>query len=305
MLYAEYLLALERVRSLSTKLLADELRGHAADFLARRWVIRDGHLTSLLVPVLDSEEEVEVDIDYERDTFSYRCPGAMARVITRPLTEIALYAVNLDAWMDEICDLFEIEPSRRARRREVIAEHLWHLGDVRIGNTHRFAPIYLARRLESSGPEWRKALLDAKRPSPGIVLTAREIEIELPNRHQACAIDLILVNSGNEITCDTDLLNRLLKGTAANANDPDEYFDTDSGELKLACATHPKIFKGKQKEVISMFWKVRDQHGIKWSDVTTRTSCGKDPDSVFGSEWTAWLERISGQRGYYRLRTRQ
>lgn len=305
MLHSEYLLVLEHARSLADKLLADELRGQAAAFLERRWIVADGYLTSILVPVLDSEQEVEVDVDDDQQTYSYQSPSCRGRVVTRPLSDITLYAINLDTWMDDVCDLLEIEPSRRARSREVIAERLWHLGDVRVGRTHRFAPIYLVRRLPSSAAEWQYALLSAKRPSQGVVLTAHDIDIELPNSHQTCGIDRLLVNSGDGIAYDADLLHRLLKGPATDEDDPDEYFDADTGELKLACVANARIFKGKQKDVISMFWKARKQSSIKWSDVTTRTGCGKDPDSVFGPKWSIWLERIEGQRGHYRLRTRQ
>ena len=305
MLHSEYLLVLEHVRSLEERLLADELRGQAVAFLSRRWMVADGNLTSILVPVLDSEQEVEVEIDDDRQTYFYRSPSCRGRVVTRPLSDITLYAINLDAWMDDVCDLLEIESSRRARSREVIAERLWHLGDVRVGRTHRFAPIYLARRLPSSTVEWQHALLSAKRPSQGIVLTGHDVDIELPNSHQTCGIDRLLVSSGDFINYDADLLQRLLKGTTADADDPDEYFDVDTGVLKLARVDEPKTFKGKQKDVIAIFWKARQQHSLKWSEVVTRTRCGKDPDNVFGPEWSTWLERIEGQRGYYRLQTRR
>ena len=305
MLHSEFLRVLERARSIEDRLQSDDLRGHAADFLARRWVVADGHLTHLLVPVLDSEQEVEVDVDDDRQTYCYQSPGFRGRVVTRPLADITLYAINLDAWMDEVCKVLEIEPSQRARSREIITGHLWHLGNIRVGNTHRHAPIYIARRMNATDQELRQTLLSAKRPSQGIVLTAHDVDIELPNSHQTCGIDRVLVSSGDGITYDADLLHRLLKGTGADADDPDEYFDADIGELKLACVAEPKTFKGKQKDVIAMFWKARQQHSLKWSEVVTRTSCQKDPDSVFGSEWSRWLERIEGQRGHYRLRTRQ
>lgn len=305
MLHSEYLLVLERARSFEERLQVDDLRGQAVAFLARRWVIADGLLTHILVPVLDSEQEVEVEIDEDQKTYSYRSPSCRDRVVTRPLSDITLYAINLDAWMDEICTVLEIEPSRRARSRELIAEHLWHLGDIRVGHTHRFAPIYLARRIDVSNEELRQALLNAKRPSQGIVLLAHDADHELPNSHQTCGIDRLLVSSCAGITYDAELFHRLLKGIAADADDPEEYFDTNTGELKLACVAEPKTFKGKQKNVIAMFWKARQQHSLKWSDVMKKTSCGKDPDSVFGPDWSIWLDRIEGQRGHYRLRTRQ
>lgn len=305
MLHSEYLVVLERARTLDARLVADELRGHAAAFLSRRWIVADGHQTSILVPVMDSEEEVEVDIDDGSGTFSFRSPGLRSRIITRPLSEIAIYAFNVDAWLDEIAALIDIEPARRARKREVLDEHLWHLGDVRVGRTHQFAPIYVARRLDSCASDWRKALIDGRRPSQGIVLTAFETEADLPNSHQSCCIDNLLVNGADGVVCDFEILNRLLQGRAADASDPDEYFDERTGELKLACVDGAKLFKGKQLAVIAVLWKARHQHSVKWADVMTRAACGKDPDSVFGPDWNTWLERVAGPRGHYRLRTRR
>ena len=303
--YLSFFLALDNLSRLDASVQADRLGREYQQFLQRRWVVPAGHLTHVMVPFLDSEHEVEVDVDDDRQTYCYQSLGCRSRVVTRPLADITLYAVNIDAWMDEICDVLEIEPSQRARSRNLIADHLWHLGNVRVGNTHRHAPVYLARGMHAADQDLRQALLNVKRPSQGIVLTAHDLDIELPNSHQTCGIDRLLVNSGDGITYDTELLDRLLKGVAVDADDPDEYFDADTGELKLACVAEPKTFKGKQKDVIAMFWKARQQHSLKWSEVVTRTSCQKDPDSVFGSEWSRWLERIEGQRGHYRLRTRQ
>jgi len=80
MLHSAYLLVLEHARSLEERLLADELRGQAVAFLSRRWMVADGHLTSILVPVLDSEQEVEVEIDDDRQTYFYRSPSCRGRV---------------------------------------------------------------------------------------------------------------------------------------------------------------------------------------------------------------------------------
>ena len=305
MLHSEYLHVLERVRGLEARLLCDDLGGRASAFLARRWLLADGYLTSILVPVLDSEQEVDVEIADDQQTYSYRSPVCRGRLFTRPLSDITLYAINLDAWMDDVCTVLQIEPSQRARSREVITDHLWHLGNIRVGNTHRHAPVYLARRMNANDQELRQALLSAMRPGQGVVLTAHDVDTGLPNSHQTCGIDRLLVNAGEGITYDADLLQRLLKGTAADADDPEEYFDSDTGELKLACVGDPKMFKGMQKNVIAMFWKARQQNSLKWSDVVTQTRCQKDPDSVFGTKWSIWLERIEGPRGHYRLRTRQ
>ena len=296
---------LVKLPQLDRSVLADRLGRDYQQYVQRHWVVPSGHLTNVMVPFLDSEQEVEVDIDDDQKTYSYRSPSFPSRVVTRPLSLITLYALNLDSWMEEICDLLEIEPSRRARNRELIAGSLWHLGDIRVGTTHRHAPIYIARRLNSADEELRKTLLHPKRSSHGIVLISDDEELDLPNSHQTCGISRLLVDLGDGNSYDKELVQRLLKGTAADADDPEEFFNADTGELKLACIAEPRIFKGKQKDVIAMFWKARGLKSLKWSDVTAKTLCGKDPDSVFGREWSTWLVRIEGQRGYYRLRTKK
>jgi len=297
--------ALDNLPRLDASVLAERLGPDYRRFLQRRWIVPVGHLTHLMVPFLDSEQEVEVQIDDDQKTYSYRSPSCQGRVVIRPLSQITLYAINLAVWMEKTCDLLEIQPSRRARNTELITGVLWHLGDVRVGNTNRHAPIYLARRMNPTDEELRQTLLNAKRPGQGIVLTANDVDLGLPNGHQACGITRLLVGLGDGNSYDRDLLQRLLKGLAADADDPEEYFDANTGELKLAFIAEPRTFKGKQRDVMAMFWKARQQHSLKWSDVTTRTTCGKDPDSVFGPEWSTWLVRIEGQRGHYRLRTRQ
>lgn len=304
MLHAEFLIALERARKLDDPLVADELCGFTKMFLARRWIVADGYQTSLLAPVLDTEEEVDVVIDEDAGTFSYRSCGCRTRQITRPLSEITLYAPNVDAWLDELTNIFDIETARRARKRELIEAHLWHLGDLRIGRTHQFAPLYVARRLGQCASDWEAALRDRARPSQGIVLTATDVDLELPNSHQARALASLLVGGIEEARCNLEVLDRLLKGSSADANQ-DEYFDERAGVLKLTHMDEAKTFaEGYQRAVIALYWKARHQHSVKWSDARTRTNCGRDPDSVFGKGvWREWLENVG--HGLYRIRSRR
>lgn len=303
-MHTDYLFVLESTRSLNARLMSDALHGLDISFMKRRWMIRDGHLTSIQVPVLGSEEEVEVEIDEERDTFSFRIPGPYSCILTRPLAEIAFYSINIDAWMEDISSLLGILPHLRARQREVIPEHLWHLGNLRVRQSKHHAPIYIARCLKSCQEDWEKALLDPKRPSHGVVLTARDWKTDLPNGHQACSLDRLLISDAKGASCDFALLDRLLQGIAADAESPEEYFNEKTGELKLTWMAEPKIFSGKQLKVIAMLWKTRDQSSVKWSDIVISTNCNKDPRSVFGKNWETWLERDEGSRGYYRLRMR-
>jgi hypothetical protein len=301
--YAEFLNCLEHARSIDARVISAELRGCASPFAARRWIVPDGYQTSILAPVLNCEEEVDVVVDQERGTFRYRSPAQPRRFLTRSLDEIAIYAFDVDAWLDAIADAFEFENAHRARRRLVIDGHLWHLGNLRVGRTHHFAPIYVARRLTQCADDWRKQLIDTLRPSHGIVLTAGEVDVDWPNGHQRCGIDDLLIASGDGIACDIEVLGRLLRGVPANAADTDEWFDERTGELKLVHMAAPRVFKGKQKAVIATFWKARDQASIKWSDVVTQTRCSKDPDSALGSSWNEWIEKTAFAR--YRIRSRR
>lgn len=301
-LYAEFLTCLERARGIDTRVVADELRGCAAQFAARRWILPDGYQTSILVPVLSCEEEVEVAVDQGRGTYSYRSPAHPRRFLTRSLDEIAIYAFNVDAWLDAIADVLEFDNARRARKRDVIDGHLWHLGDLRVGRTHQFAPVYVARRLPQSVNDWRQPLFDVIRPSHGIVITAGRLDVELPNGHQRCGLDDLLIANAHGITCDAEVLDRLLRGVSADAAGHGEWFEERTGELKLAHMADSKVFKGKQRAVIAVFWKERGQASLKWSDVVTRTDCGTEPDNVFGKgAWREWLDHVD--YGRYRIRT--
>ena len=302
-LHAEFLVCLEYARSVDANIVADELRGCAEQFSERRWITRQGYMTSILVPVLNAEEEVDVAVNEERGTYTYPSPVQPRRFLTRSLDSISTYAFNVDAWLDAMADILEIENMQRARRRDVIADHLWHVGNLRVGRSHQFAPVYVARRLAHCVDDWRRPMFDPARPGHGIVITAGELDAELPNGHQRCGLDGLLIADADGITCDRDVLNRLLRGVPANASDPDEWFDERTGELKLFHMAAPRVFKGKQKAVIAAFWKAQAQDSLKWSAVITQTGCSKDPDSALGPDWNQWIEKTA--YGRYRMRTQR
>ncbi len=304
-IHAEFLSCLERIRSIDAKVTADELRGCSEAFGTRRWITREGYQTSILVPVLCVEEEVDVSVDDERGTYSYRSPAHPGRLITRAIEDISTYTLNVDAWLDSMAQILEIENVQRPRKRDVISGHLWHVGNLRAGRTHRFAPVYVARRLAQCTEDWRKPMFDAVRPGDGIVLTSGEFDWQLPNGHQQCRLDALLIADAAGVACDRDVMTRLLRGVPADAADPDDWFDERTGELKLHHMAATKVFSGeKQKAVIAAFWRDRHEPSLKWSDVVGRTGCGRDPDSVFGKKvWREWIE--SAEHGHYRIRSRQ
>ena len=58
--YLSFFLALDNLPRLDASVLADRLGRDYQQFLQRRWVVPAGHLTHVMVPFLDSEQEVEV-----------------------------------------------------------------------------------------------------------------------------------------------------------------------------------------------------------------------------------------------------
>jgi hypothetical protein len=301
-LHLDYLRTLERVSQIDKPVMADQLLGRAAQFLQRRWLVEDGYLSAITVEVLDGEDEVDVTVDAQAGTYSFKRLGGLTEKITRPLFEITVYAFNMDAWLDDVAKIFEIEPLKVARKRELIATQLWHLGDLRVGKSHQFAPLYVGRRLHQCSAALHKELLDPIRPRHGIVAVFDDRKLELPGGHQERVFDALVFEDAEPVRCNTELLARLLD-PEANRDDSVDAFD-DRGLLKLRCMAQPKTFQGKQKQVIALLWRLRSGPSVKWSEIREMTDCAKDPDSVFGKAcWRQWIERVGHGEGLYRLRT--
>lgn len=298
-LHLQYLAALERSRDIQRCVGACQLRSYTAYFLRQRWIIEESYQTHILVPVLNADEEIEVHVDQDTHTFSYVSPGCRSRKIVRPLSDIMLYVFNIDAWLDSLADIFEIDPMRRARQRTIIDAHLWHLGDIRIARSHQFAPLYVARRFINTSPDWQRALCDPIRPSKGIVLTASEtnsdVDINLPNGHQLRFLDCLLNDSPDGTACNQELLTRLLQGAPTNGVRLDEYFDEKTGRLKLHHIDEPITFIGVQKKIIKIFWNARNAPPLTWAEVKHQSgSAAKSIDRAFGKndDWMTWIERV-------------
>ena len=304
-LHSDFLRTLERVSQIDKPVMSTQLMGLTEQFLQRRWILEDGYLSAIPIEVLDGEDEAEVEVDVDAGTYSFHRLGGQTIKVTRALGEITFYSFNIDAWLDEITTLFDIEPSKVTRRRELIQGHLWHLGDLRVSGSSRFVPLYVSRRPKMCPSEWEQNLRDLERSSHGIVLvTDSTTSTSLPNHHQGREIDALLTDVTNVVTLKSDVLDRMLRGVPADATDDRDRYNELTGVLKLRCMATEKTFTGEcQKSVIALFWRERHQLSLKWSDVRSSTDCGKDPDSVFGKKiWKEWLERIEGGHGQYRLR---
>jgi len=295
---------MERVSQLDKPVMSNQLMGRVEQFLNRRWIIEDGYLSAIQYQVLDGEDEADVEVDVDAHTYSYRRLAGTPAIVTRPLAEITVYAFNVDAWFDELVALFEIEPSKVKRRRDLIQGHLWHLGDLRAGRTSKFVPLYVSRRHQECISEWLDALADLNRSSHGVVLMNDLIfGTPMPNNHKGLEIDTLLTDVPSEVKLDGEVLERILVGIRNSATDIDD-FNEITGDLKLLRMEKKHRFKGVQKSVVSMFWHARNLPSLKWEDVVTRTDCGKDPGSVFRNpDWNELLIRVAP--GCYRLKIKE
>jgi len=290
-LHCDFLRTLERVSQIDKPVMSTQLMGLTGQFLQRRWILEDGYLSAIPIEVLNGEDEAEVEVDVDAGTYSFHRLGGQTAKVTRALGEITT--------------LFDIEPSKVARQRELIQGHLWHLGDLRVSGSSRFVPLYVSRRPKMCPSEWEQNLRDLERSSHGIVLvTDSKTGTSLPNHHQGREIDALLTDVTNVVTLKGDVLDRMLRGVPIDATDDRDRYNELTGVLKLRCMATEKTFTGEyQKSVIALFWRERHQLSLKWSDVRSSTDCGKDPDSVFGKQvWKEWLERIEDGHGQYRLR---
>jgi hypothetical protein len=307
-IHGDYFSALRRSGKTSERVMSDQLKGCIETFSQKKWITPAGFLSSIWVPVqdLDMHEEVEIQINEIAGVFTYQSPGVRNRTLMRPLSDIAFFSFNTDVWFDTLVDLFEIESSKTASSRQLIENHLWHLGDLRIGNTNHQAPLYLAMRLEHCAADWKRALEDRRRDPRGIVLVDKfDDNMVLANGHQVCWIESLLKQNHSHVSVRRDMLDRMLGFDGVPPATDSLWFNDSTGELKLPHMEKSKTFKGKQLAVIRAFWRVRGDKfpALKWEVVIEQTGCGKDPGSTFGNDkWHIYLENVDPGAGMYELR---
>jgi hypothetical protein len=300
-----FLAALERLRTMGTQVLGVSVGYDRKEFEQRGWIKANGYLTHVMVPFLDSEEEVEADIDEAAGVYRYRSPQRRTRLVTRPLADIRLYMVRLDAFFDHLTQLLGIEPSRAARRRCIVPDHLCYLGDRRIQGTHAFAPMFFGRVLNrASAGAIHGALSDPIFERDGIVLALVNAVLPLPNGHRLRPIDDLLVTGEDGAQFDLAALDRVLRGLPADANaEPDEWFDYRTGSLKLTHFERVEKIEGTQLDIIKLFWTVPRSAELEWKDVKVRAnSASRTIDDAFGGKPRREHFIEKPRRARYRLR---
>jgi hypothetical protein len=305
--YLEYFRTIERVRSVEPRVTATTVGHHRAEFVRRRWVVEDGHLTHLMVPFLDSEEEVEADIDEDAGVFRYRSPQQRSRIVTRPLSDIVLYALRVDTWLTDLCSLIGIEQRQLSQQRIRVPDHLWHIGNARIAGTHDFAPVFVGRlwgRAPSS--ETTPVLCDSIWPRGGVLLRHRMSSDKLPRDHVMRSLsDFIRVEDEQDVF-DASAFDRVLRGfvTANGDAEPEQFLQ--GSRVKLPHFEKSRLVSDTRAAILKFMWGVEGKTppAMKWAEVKFNLDCGyRSFDEAFGDKATREEYLILAKAGgHYQVR---
>ena len=304
-LHLRFLIAIDRLSSLATPVLATMLGRDCSQFLQRGWVTAEGHLTHVMAPFLDSECEVEIEADPDAGCYRYRSP-LDGRTVVQPLNEIALYGIQIEPWLADLARLIGIEDRRRASRPCRTPQHLWHLGDMRIAGTHDFAPVFVGRawaRAPVAGTS--SVLADSVWSRGGVILQARRVQADLPRDHVIRALDeFVRVDDGQDVF-DASAFDRVLRGyvTPSGAPEPVEFFQ--GNRLKLPHFSESRELSAERAKIVKQMWSADGKAApeVSWAEVNRVANTGYQSfDDAFGGK--AEREDVIAlvKRGKYRIR---
>jgi hypothetical protein len=243
-----------------------------------------------MVPFLDSEEEVEADIDEDAGVFRYRSPQQRSRIVTRPLSDIVLYALRIDTWLTDLCSLIGIEPRQLSQQRTRVPDHLWHLGNVRVAGTHDFAPVFVGRLWERAPTaETTTALCDTAWPRGGVLLRHRPSSDNLPRDHVMRSLnDFIRVEDGQDVF-DASAFYRVLRGFVTSSGDAEPEQFLQGTRVKLSHFEKSRLVSDTRAAILKLMWGVEGKTppAMKWAEVKSKVDCGyRSFDEAFGDKAT-------------------
>jgi hypothetical protein len=274
------------------------------DYHQREWLFLDGYLTHVEIPVLDIEESVEVDVDEVAGRYFYFSPSRRNQRVSRPLSEISLYRVAIDRWLDDLTKVVGIRPIHQSRHRQRIEHHLWHLGDLRFEDSRRSCPIFVLLRPHLVAMEALSAVLaDPLWPDTGLILVDDAEGMSLPGPHAVRGLsELVWVNENDEIEFDHRTLERLLN-PSSSGEEPEQFLK--EGKVKLPHFDEPREVSHAQFKIIKAMWgdDSRPPPEMSWSEVNIQFNIGYQSfDNAFNGPDSRgeFIEKI--RRGCYQLR---
>lgn len=305
--HLSFFLALDNLPRLDASVLNTSLGRDFQQFLQRRWIVPAGHLTHVMVPIIDSEQEVEVEIDEDAGRYTYRSPQN-GRTVAQPLADIALYSILMDSWLSDVAVLIGIEHHHRSTNICRIQNHLWHLGEQRIAGTHDFAPVFVGRAWSHAPQDKTTAVLaNAAWTRGGVVLRPRHADATLPRDHAMRGLDefVRVVNGADEF--DTEAFDRVLRGyvTAVGEAEPVQFLRGQ--RLKLPHFTESVELSEARAKIIKQMWGTDGSPPpvMSWAEVNGAVTVNtgfQSFDDAFGGK--SAREEVIGlvKRGKYRVR---
>ena len=246
---------LDSLQEVHSEFFENKLQCHRTELLHRGWVRVAGYSDFHMAEFFGEDVEVEVEIDEAAQVYRYQNPQRRGHIVAAPLWEVTHYSVCMEKWLDDLGDFVGIEPSAKTKKRELISGHLWHLGAVRVGRTHKFVQVYIARLSLGEARTQIKALLDDKvDPGDGILLVDKASSPKLYGEHiERCFADLVEFD-GIDSTFDRKALDRILMRYASikAESEPQEYFEVN--RLKLAHFTESLVLTDEQSKIIKHMW---------------------------------------------------
>lgn len=304
--HLSFLEVLEWLPQIDSRVMANGLGRCRAEFLQRRWITVEDYLTHVMVPFLDSEQEVEVEIDQDAAVYRYRSPQQRSRTVERPLADIALYALQVDVWLNDLASLIGIDDRRCSNHRPRVPGHLWHLGDIRVVGTHDFAPVFVVRAWERApATEMTSTLSDPIWPRGGIVLRHQRGSVELLRDHVMRGLhEFVRVDDGQDIF-DASAFDRVLRGFVTPLGEPEPLQFFQGNRLKLPHFSESREISAERVKIIKQMWGVegRSAPEMSWVEVNRIANTGYQSfDDAFGGKAEREDVIVKSGRAKYRVR---
>lgn len=224
----------------------------------------------------------------------------------QPLRDIALCGIQIDPWLSDLASLIGIEDRRRSHRPCRTANHLWHLGELRITGTHDFVPVFVGRAWKRPpNADISAVLADSAWPRGGVVLLAQRSDAALPRDHVLRGLDEFIHTSNGMESFDIDAFDRVLRGYVTADGDPEplQFFQGD--RLKLPHFDRSRELSAERAKIIKQMWGVEGKPPpeMSWAEANRIPNTGYQSfDDAFGgkTEREDVIAKVS--RGKYRVR---
>lgn len=218
------------------------------------WMAQAGYASYFPVPQGDEMEMVDLENDETSEAepghLSYRCPETF-RLKTVPRASVAVYAVDVPKFLNQIADLLSIaNVHRRGIATPALDNRLWKLGESRIGPA--LTPVWLVRELSVQVEKVFEYLMDPAFGEQGLVLTtgaALPPVIRPPRNYRVVSLRAALVDYTPKPCMDMTLLERILS-SAVNGVMPSVlpvHYDEVTQVLSIRSQTDTWTIKGERQ----------------------------------------------------------